>query len=339
MRETDTEITHADEWPTPEGPTLVGSPPPPPVAPPPMAGPPPPDRRIGAGMLLALGALILAAVGIALAWYFTHRDTTNNTTTVVVTNAAPKRRPGAAKVAVPRVVGLTKDEAEVRIAQLGLRPKLSYQATKKPKNVVVAQRPQEATMLAKGKVVTLVVDSTSTARKPRPNTTTAPTTTAAQQTTTAPTTTAAAAPAQPVQPTNATMPDVSGQPESAAVQAMGQAGILASLAWVPGDDELGTVVAQAKPSGATVPYHGHVQINLSTGPGTKPKEQVPNVIGRPLQQAVSTVNGAHLRLIYLKLPVSDRSQAGKIVQQSPLGGASAPQNAQIVVWMGAFRKS
>jgi beta-lactam-binding protein with PASTA domain len=288
-------------------------------------------------MLLALGALLLAAIGIALAWYFTHRDTSNNTTTVVVTNA-PKPKPAAQKVAVPRVIGLTKDEAEVRIAQLGLRPKLTYQATKKPKNVVVSQRPEEATMLAKGKVVTLVVDSTATAAKPKLRTTTTPTTTAAQQTTTAPTTTAAATPAQPVQPANATMPDVSGQPESAAVQAMGQAGILASLAWVPGDDELGTVVAQAKPSGATVPYQGHVQINLSTGPGTKPKEQVPNVIGQPLKQAVSTVNGAHLRLIYLKLPVSDRSQAGQIVQQSPLGGASAPQNAQIVVWMGAYKK-
>ena len=188
-------------------------------------------------------------------------------------------------------------------------------------------------MLAKGKTVTLVVDSTGSQSKP---TTTPTTTTGAQQTTTAPTTTAAA-PAQPLQPANATMPDVSSLQEAAAVQAMGKAGILASLTWVPSNDELGTVEAQAKSAGTTLPYHAHVQINLSTGPGQKPSEQVPNVVGKTLKDALATINGAHLRMLYLKLPVSDRSQAGKIVQQSPLGG-TAPQNAQMLVWLGAYGK-
>ena len=48
----------------------------------------------------------------------------------------------------------------------------------------------------------------------------------------------------------------------------------------------------------------HVQINLSTGPGQKPSETVPNVIGQTLQQALAAINGAHLRLIYLKYPVT-----------------------------------
>ena len=335
MRETETEIRPAeDAWPTPEGPTLVGTPPPPPVAPPPVAGPPP-DRRIGAGMLLAIGAILLVALGVALAWFFTHRNASHHTTTVVVTNA-PKTT-AASKVAVPRLIGMTKDAAMVRVAQLGLTPKVVYQATKKPKDTVVSQKPQEATELAKGKTVTLVVDSTPTVSTPKTQTTTTSTTTAARQTTTAPTTTAAAAPAQPVQPANATVPDVASRQEAAAVQAMNQAGILASLTWVPGSDELGTVEAQAKPAGTTVPYHSHVQINLSTGPGEKTSEQVPNVVGKTLKDALATINGAHLRMLYLRLPVSSRSQAGKIVQQSPLGG-TAPQNAQMLVWLGAYGK-
>ena len=61
------------------------------------------------------------------------------------------------------------------------------------------------------------------------------------------------------------------------------------------------------------------------------------MIGQTLQQAVAAVNGAHLRLIYVKFPVSSRSQAGKIVQQSPLAGGHAPQNAQVLVFFGAFR--
>ena len=45
----------------------------------------------------------------------------------------------------------------------------------------------------------------------------------------------------------------------------------------------------------------------------------------------------HLRLIFVKLPVTVRRQAGKIVQQSPLGGNNAPQNAQVLVFLGAYR--
>jgi beta-lactam-binding protein with PASTA domain len=133
------------------------------------------------------------------------------------------------------------------------------------------------------------------------------------------------------------VPDVQGQSEASAVQALGQAGVLASLAFVPGSDPLGTVLEQAKPSGTVVPYHAHVQINISRGPADNSLEQVPNVIGRRLQDAVSALQGAKLRLIYLKFPVSSRAQAGKIVQQSPLSGGQAPQNAQILVFLGAYR--
>jgi serine/threonine-protein kinase len=133
------------------------------------------------------------------------------------------------------------------------------------------------------------------------------------------------------------MPDVSGQTEQQAVQALNRAGILASLAFVPGTDPLGTVVGQAKSAGTKLGYHAHVQINLSTGPGDKPKEQVPDVIGKTLSDAVSAMNGASLRLIFVKLPVTQRSQAGKIVQQSPLGGNQAPRNAQVLVFLGAYR--
>jgi hypothetical protein len=56
-----------------------------------------------------------------------------------------------------------------------------------------------------------------------------------------------------------------------------------------------------------------------------------------LSDAVTTINGAHLRLIYVKFPVTSKTQAGKIVQQSPLGGGHAPQNAQVLVYLGAYR--
>ena len=133
------------------------------------------------------------------------------------------------------------------------------------------------------------------------------------------------------------MPDVQGQTEAAATQSLWAKGILASLAFVPGSETLGTVVSQAKPSGTTLPFHSHVQINLSRGPHDNPPQNVPNVIGKRLTDAVSSIQAAHLRLIYLRYPVTSRAQAGKIVQQSPLAGNTAPGNAQVLVYLGAFK--
>jgi beta-lactam-binding protein with PASTA domain len=135
------------------------------------------------------------------------------------------------------------------------------------------------------------------------------------------------------------VPDVSGQTESQAATAFGNAGVLASVVFVPGQDPLGTIVAQSKPSGATVPYHSHVQLNVSRGPNNNPNQTVPNVVGQTLTQAVSTLNGHQLRLIYLRYPVTSRTQAGKVVQQSPLGGGQAPKNAQVIVYLGSYKTS
>jgi beta-lactam-binding protein with PASTA domain len=132
------------------------------------------------------------------------------------------------------------------------------------------------------------------------------------------------------------MRDVAGQTEQAAVTELAKAGILPSLFFVPAQDPLGTVEQQAKPANSTLPYHTHVQINVSRGPGDKPQVAVPNVVSRTLGDAVSVLNAAQLRLIYVKYPVTSRAQIGKVVQQSPLGGNHAPTNAQVLVFLGAL---
>ena len=135
------------------------------------------------------------------------------------------------------------------------------------------------------------------------------------------------------------MPDVSGQTEQAAANELSKAGILPSLFFVPAQDPLGTVEQQAKPANTTLPYHTHVQINLSRGPGNKPDVAVPNVVGRTLTDAVSALNAAQLRLIYVNYPVTTRTQAGKVVQQSPLSGNNAPTNSQVLVFLGTLKTS
>lgn len=393
-----TEPPTDDTWPTPAPRTVVASrqtlvdpapPPPPPVG-------PPPDRRIGWGMLLAIGVIALVALGILIAYLLTHRNDTNSTTatTVIVTSTA---QPGvAAKIAVPRVVGLKAPQALARLTQVGLRPKEVYRPSAQAKGEVVSQDPKEATNVVRGTRVTLVVDAgapkvsvpavtgqtqaaaqaalqsagltahtvTVPAAQPRGQVTaqhpaagqsqpkgstvrinvsdgsssgtstsaskTTKTTTAA---TTAPTTTAASTPPQP---TTASVPAVTGSDLQAAVQQLNGAGFLASIQYIPGTDPLGTVLEQSPSSGASAKTRSHVTINASSGPGQKTGETVPDVTGQTLHGAVAGANGAHLRLIYVKLPVSTRAQAGKVVEQTPAAGKQAPQNAQILVYLGAL---
>lgn len=334
-----------DAWPEPDAPTIAEGYQAPPPGPPPPAGLPP-DRRIGSGMLLALGAIALVALGFLIVWLLTHRHHHHaQPTTVVITSAATTTNPTAGMIPVPDVRGVQAPHATSVLESVGLKVRTAkVAAAGKPAGSVVSESPNAGAKVAKGSEVLLSVargTPTTTAKTTTAQTTTAQTTTAqtttAQtttvRTTTAHTTTAAA----PPQPTTSTVPDLSGQDEASAAQALGQAGLLASIVFVPSKDELGAVEAQGKPAGSKVPYHSHVGLNVSTGPGHKPMEQVPNVVGKTLQQALAEINGAHLRLIYLKYPVTSRAQAGKIVQQSPLGGAQAPQNAQVVVYLAAFR--
>lgn len=224
---------------------------------------------------------------------------------------------GAPMVAMPDVVGRAYGDARSQLDKLGLTATETEVTSTKPAGTVVDQAPKPGTRLAKGGNVTL-----SVAKAPP-----ATTTNAAQATTTT---------AAPPPPESATVPDLGGDGEAAAAQALWQAGIFPSFVFVPATDPLGTVEQQARQSGNTVPYHAHMQVNLSRGPGQKPNERVPNVVGQALQQAVSTLNGAHLRLLYLREPVSSRTSLWKVEQQTPPAGAHAPRNAQVLVFVTVY---
>jgi hypothetical protein len=167
--------------------------------------------------------------------------------------------------------------------------------------------------------------------------TTAAATPAAPATTTSATTTTT--PAQPTTPSTASVPDLArgGGDVKSAVQDLAESGLRASVQYVPGTDPLGTVTAQFPKAGETATSGAHVTLSVSSGPGRKPQESVPDVGGRAVPGALRALNGAGLRLILLKQTVADRAEAGRIVEQTPAAGASAPRNAQVLVYMGAYR--
>jgi beta-lactam-binding protein with PASTA domain len=282
-------------------------------------------------MLLGIGVVALVALGIAVAYLLTHHSCAP-TTTVVVQSSAPSAT-GTASVSVPTVVGRSFSSARSLLEDQGFKVERAPMTSNKPAGTVLRELPQAGAQVAKGSVVTLGVSAGSTPATTAATSTAA--TTTAETTTSQATTTTTTAP--PPTPANATMPDVKSQTEQAAVTALSRANILPSLVFVPASDSLGTIVQQAKPGGTTVPYHAHVQLNVSRGPGDKPDETVPNVVGKSIPEAVAALNAGNLRLIYVRLPVTSRTQVGKVVQQSPLGGGRAPRNAQVLVFLGVLR--
>jgi serine/threonine-protein kinase len=229
---------------------------------------------------------------------------------------------GAPAIAVPDLTGLMVADATAKLKAAGLKAQTTdVTAAGKPAGTVVSQAPAAGEKAPTGTAVTLRVAKGGA-------TTHAQTTTAPATTTTAPATTT------PAQPTTATVPDLSGTDVQSASQALSQANLKATLQYVPGEDPLGTVVAQNPTSGGTAPARSHVTVNASSGPNAQEQATVPNTVGQTLQQAVSTLNGAGLRLIFVKVPVTTQASIGKVVEQTPAAGKQAPKNAQVLVYLG-----
>ena len=331
---------------------------PPPASPPPIVPPPSRpfearprrwyalmDERIGVALLLVL----LAAGGIVLAVILLNRDDNktaadSNRGTVA---SQPRTAPAATAVQVPSLAGRTRADAAATLGRAGFTVVVATVPGPPPAGQVLAQNPAPGVQRTQGTAVRINVSNgsqgaaatTPPATEPA-STSAAPTTPAATSTPAAtpatPTTEPAATTSSPAQPTTARVPTLSGEIKSA-VQALAQAGLLASIQYVPGDDPLGTVLAQSPPGDASAAAGSHVTLSASSGPGDKEQMTVPDTTGQTIPKAVDTLNGSGLRLILLKRTVSDRSQAGQVVEQTPRPGAQAPKNAQVLVYMGAYK--
>jgi eukaryotic-like serine/threonine-protein kinase len=328
--------TSRGDWPTD---TATLPPAPPPSAPPPQAEP---GNRIGLGMLLAI--VLLAAVAAGLAALLLTRNHNKNQpqaapTTVVVTTTAAPTTTAAAKgptkkliLPVPDLVGSSWKDASAGVRRAGFKVHLVSASSALQRGTIVAQDPKPGAKVAKGSDIRLKMSTGAAATAATPAAPAAPAATTAQQPTTAQATTTPAP-----QPATAHVASVTGQQLQSAVQQLDQAGLKASIAYVPSDQPFGTVVAQTPSSGASAPTGSQVTVNVSTGRGQNPMETVPNVVGQRIPQALPALHAVGLRLIVLKTPVKDKSQAGVTALQTPLPGKQAPKNGQVLVYYGAYQ--
>jgi beta-lactam-binding protein with PASTA domain len=155
--------------------------------------------------------------------------TTTTTTTATTTTTPSTTTTAAGPVRVPRVAGLAQTPALRRLNTLGLRPTVVYVRSSQPANRVVSQSPAQGTTLRRGSPVRVNV---STGPNPQPN---------------------------------ASVPNVAGQDQAAAVQSLRDAGFKVAVLNRPTADQSkdGLVVEEQPHAGPSIP--GGSQVTIFVG--------------------------------------------------------------------------
>jgi beta-lactam-binding protein with PASTA domain len=102
--------------------------------------------------------------------------------------------------------------------------------------------------------------------------------------------------------------------------------------YVPSQEPLGTVVAQAQTPGTERRAGDTVQLNASRGPESAVQASVPNVVGQTLDDARSALEQAQLEVLVIQVGEGESDQ---VARQTPQAGASIPAGALVVLYAGA----
>ncbi|MEQ3551300.1 Stk1 family PASTA domain-containing Ser/Thr kinase [Pseudonocardia nematodicida] len=131
--------------------------------------------------------------------------------------------------------------------------------------------------------------------------------------------------------TTIAVPDVSGRSAEEARSTLNQAGFSAvDTSQVDADADAGTVVGTDPSAGTQVARTQTITIQISRGN----QSQVPDVVGQPVDSAAQTLQEAGLGFDIRLTSVSDSSQNGIVLQQSPSGGSQASPGQQVVLTVG-----
>jgi len=272
-------------------------------------------------------------------------EVARNSRVRLVVDAAPPPKP------LPDLTGRPYAGAVTLLKGRGLVPRRTTVTTDARPGTIVDQAPKAGAKLKKGATVVLSVAKAPPAQTQTTQTQTTQTqttqtqTTQTTQSTPTPTTTTTTTAKKPPPTTTApkllpppsgstTMPDLVGQTQRQAWPTLVQAGIIPSVVFVPSQEPLNTIVAQAKQSGTTVARGSHVQVNVSPGPDGQADATTPNVLGKDPQTARQTLEAAGFTVQTLRWPARATSEIGRVMEQQPLHGARVPSGAQITIFVG-----
>jgi eukaryotic-like serine/threonine-protein kinase len=212
---------------------------------------------------------------------------------------------------MPNVTGLQSAQALARLRAAGLKPRAQPVRSREPRGRVLRQIPNAGTELPKGSAAIVVVSSGTK---------------------------------------QANVPDVIGLSVGRATTELTRAGFRTQVSRVQSSEPEGTVVAQ-DPRGGTKAAQGRVvRINVSQGQTqtsttvvttttTTPaaRAAVPDTVGQDEATATSTLEGAGFRVRVVEQTVTDASQDGLVIRQSPRGGTTAASGSTVIITVAHLR--
>ncbi|GJF02177.1 Stk1 family PASTA domain-containing Ser/Thr kinase [Pseudonocardia sp. D17] len=205
---------------------------------------------------------------------------------------------GPAQSAVPPIVGLSVSDAQAQLQERGLTlGQQTEQETSDPSMVgkIISSNPAPGTNADAGTPVAVVVGK---------------------------------------QPSNVSVPDVTGQDADSARSTLTKAGFQVQ---VQGDTSGDAVVTGMNPSAGTKVAKG-TTVTITMGSSNSGNQvQMPNLVGMDVASAQAAVQQAGLTNVRRQnVPVNDRSQDGKIQQQTVPAGQQIDKDQQVTVLVGQY---
>ncbi len=130
------------------------------------------------------------------------------------------------------------------------------------------------------------------------------------------------------------VPNVVGETQTAATSDLTKAGFSVNTSQQPSSSvPVGAVISQSPSAGVTKPSGSQVTIVVATAP---PTATVPPVTGDPTSGAVSALRAAGFQVTQRTKKVTDPTQNGIVVQQSPAGNANAKKGSTVTITIGKY---
>lgn len=207
---------------------------------------------------------------------------------------------GPGRAEVPDVAGLSRDQAERELDEAGFGVAVETRASDSvEEDTVIETDPPGGETARRGSTVTMVVSSGVEQVK---------------------------------------VPAVVGMTLNAARQQLSAVGLDLSSSEEPSDRPAGEVTAQDPDAGSSVDPGTTVTLTVSSGPEDQSVD-VPNVVGSTQSEAVSTLRSAGLVPSVQQQPTSIQPQDGRVIDQSPGGGASVDPGSTVVITVATYDPS
>ncbi len=141
-------------------------------------------------------------------------------------------------------------------------------------------------------------------------------------------------------PPKKTVPNVTGETESAARAQLSSAGFTAQPVPTTSQQPPGTVISQSPPGGTQASPGTVVTIDVAKAPPPPPPStaKVPTVVGDTVAAARSALTAAGFTVTVTTQTVSTKAENEIVLSQSPSGGSMAKKGSTVTIVVGHYKK-